>query len=110
MANMKYFNGDFKMKRTSEFYEVRTRDDRHGLSILPSESESKEKVLEAINKSYEYAKARGYDNKDNKWIIVCNQIVKEFDDKGMFLKEECSRFVVENVEYSDYENAFVFVY
>ncbi len=98
------------MKRTNEFYEVRTRDDMYGLSLLPSESESEEKALEAINRSYEYAKTRGYDNKDNKWIIVCNQIIKEFDEEGNFLKEEHSRFVIANVEYSTYENAFVFVY
>lgn len=96
------------MKRTHEFYEVRSIDDVHGLAI--TSNESAEKALEEINRQYEYAKTRGFDNRDEKWIIVCNQIVKEFDDKGMFLKEERSRFVVENVEYSDYENAFVFVY
>ena len=98
------------MKRTHEFYEVRTRNDMYGLCINQEESKSEEKALEAINRSYEYAKTRGYDNKDNKYIIVCNQIVKEFDEKGNFLKEECSRFVTANVEYSTYENAFVFVY
>jgi hypothetical protein len=100
--------GERKMKRTHEFYEVRSLDDNHGLSIR--NNESAEKALEEINDAYEYAKTRGFDNRDEKWIIVCNQIVKEFDDKGRFLKEERSRFVVENVEWSDYEKAFVFVY
>jgi hypothetical protein len=98
------------MTRTTEFYEVRMRNDMYGLSISQSDSESAEKALEAINSAYEYAKTRGYDNKDEKYIIVCNQIVKEFDEEGNFLKEEHSRFVIENVEYSDYVNSFVFVF
>jgi hypothetical protein len=80
----------------------------HGLCIRFDGS--KEEALKEINDSYEYAKKRGYDNRNNKWIIVCHQFVKEFDENGAFLKEESCRFVVENVEFSDYENAFVFVY
>lgn len=95
-------------KVTREFYEVRSINDMHGLSIR--EDESAEKALAEINRAYEYAKTRGYDNKDDKWIIVCNQLVREFDESGAFLKEECSRFVVANVEFSTYENAFVFTY
>lgn len=97
------------MKRTHEFYEVRSLDDMHGLSISAEDSESEEKVLAAINKAYEYAKTIGFDNRGNKWLIVCNQSVKEFDKNGSFLKDERIRFVVAQAEYSYYENAFVFV-
>ena len=95
------------MKRTSEFFEIKDRNDVYGLA---GTFESAEKALEEINRSYEYAKTHGFDNRNKKWIIVCNQVVKEFDNNGLFLKEERARFVVENVEYSDYDNAFVFVY
>lgn len=95
------------MKTIFEFYEITSINDMHGLC---GQYESAEKALEEINRSYEYAKTRGYDNKHDKWLIVCNQISREFDNKGTFLKEERIRFTVESVEYSDYENAFVFVY
>lgn len=97
------------MKKAREIYEVRSLNDNHGLFIWNGAS-SAEKALEEINKAYEYAKSRGYDNKRDKWVIVCNQLVREFDENGVFLKEECTRFVVERVEYSENENAFVFVY
>jgi hypothetical protein len=96
------------MKRTHEFYEVRSLDDMHGLSIRCDETA--EQALEEINRAYEYAKTRGYDNRSEKWLIVCNQIVKEYDDCGMFLKEERVRFVIEQAQFSYYENKFVFVY
>jgi hypothetical protein len=97
------------MKRTHEFYEVRSLDDMYGLSLRNEDSESEEKALEAINRAYEYAKTRGFDNREIKWIIVCNRSVKEFDENGSFLKDERTRFVIAQVEYSHYENAFVFV-
>ena len=96
------------MKRTREFYEVRSLDDMHGLSIRSDATQ--EQALEEINRAYEYAKTRGYDNRGDKWLIVCNQSVKEFDENGVFLKAESTRFVVAQAEYSHYENAFVFVY
>ena len=95
------------MQRTSEWFEIRSTNDFHGLA---GSFESAEKALEEINKSYERAKAHGFDNKEEKWIIVCNQTVKEFNDKGEFMKQEINRFVVESVEFSTYDNAFVFVY
>ena len=95
------------MKTIFEFYEITSIN---GMYRLCGQYESAEKALEEINRSYEYAKTRGYDNKHDKWLIVCNQISREFDNKGTFLKEERIRFTVESVEYSDYENAFVFVY
>lgn len=96
------------MKRTHEFYEVRSEDDMHGLSIRFDETE--EQALEEINRAYEYAKTRGFDNREEKWVIVCNRCIKEYDEKGAFLKEERCRFVVAHAEYSIYENAFVFAY
>lgn len=106
-GNTQEKKGKKKMKRTSEYFEIKSQDDMYGLG---GSFESAEKALEEINRAYEYAKTRGFDNKGEKWVIVCNQGIKEFDEKGSFLKEERTRFVVENVEYSFYENAFVFVY
>ena len=90
-----------------EFYEIKNPNDIYGLCGI---YESAEKALAEINRSYVYAKAKGYDNKQEKYIIVCNQTKKEVDKQGMFLKEEISRFVVESVEYSESEKSFVFVY
>lgn len=96
------------MKKVArEFYEIKDVADVYGLA---GTYESAEKALEEINRSYEYAKTQGYDNREEKWVIVCNEVVKVFDDKGAFLKETVQRFVCENVEFGDYENAFVFVY
>ena len=97
------------MERTSEFYEVRSLDDMYGLSLGNEDSESAEKALNAINRSYEYAKEKGFDNRNTKWLIVCNQSIKVFDRNGVFLKDERTRFVVEQAEYSSYDNAYVFV-
>ena len=98
------------MKRTAEWYEVRSIDDAHGLHITIADSVSEEKVLDAINRAYENAKAKGYDNRDEKWIIVCCQVVKELDENGTFLKEERCRFAVATAQYSTYENAYVLAY
>lgn len=99
---------EIDMKRTHEFYEVRSLDDMHGLSI--SSDATAEQALEEINHAYEYAKTRGFDNRGEKWLVVCNQSVKEFDKNGAFLKDERVRFVVAQAEYSSHENAYVFVY
>lgn len=95
------------MERRIGYFEIRDAGDKYGLEGM---FESSEKALEEINRSYERAKAQGYDNKANKWIIVCNERVKEFDKNGAFLKETIVRYAVEDVEFSTYENAFVFVY
>ena len=99
-----------QMKRTAEYYDVRSIDDTHGLHITIADSVSEEKALEAINRAYDNAKAKGFDNKDEKWIIVCNRVVKEFDGNGAFLKEDRCRFVVATAQYSTYENAYVLAY
>jgi hypothetical protein len=95
------------MERRSEWFEIKSYNDQYGLCGVYN---SAEEALEGINRSYEYAKTRGFDNKGEKWIIVCNRVVKSFDADGTFLKEERTRFTTNSVEYSDYDNAFVFVY
>jgi hypothetical protein len=95
------------MKTTFEYFEIRSTNDNYG---LVGRFDTTEQVLEEINRSYKQALENGYDNKNNKWIIVCNQVSKEFDDSGLFLKEETCRFIIEHVEFSFYDNAFVFVY
>ena len=94
-------------KTFKEYYEIRNANDMYGLC---GTYESKEKALAEINRSYVYAKERGYDNKHEKYIIICNQVCKVVSDQGAFLKEEICRFVIENVEYSEYDEEFVFAY
>ena len=96
------------MRKTCKFFEVRSLDDLHGLSI--ANRKSAEKAIEAINRAYEHAKSLGCDNISEKWLIVCNKSVKEFDEKGVFIKEERTRFVAGKAVFSTYENEFVFVY
>lgn len=95
---------------THEFYEVRSPNDSYGLELRGNETTSEEKALEGINRLYLSALARGYDNSHRKWIIVCNLVKKHIDDNGNFLKEETTRFITEQVEFSHYENAFVFTF
>lgn len=95
------------MNRNYEHFEIRSIDDQHGLC---GTFDTAAEALAEINRSYVHAKEQGYDNKHEKWIIVCNQVAEIFSDDGEFFKEEKVRFVVESVRYSDYENAFVFVY
>lgn len=95
------------MKNAFEYFEIRDVCGRYGLC---GTYESEEKALAEINRSYEYAKTQGFDNKNEKYIIICNQVVREFGANGEFLKEEITRFVIQSVEYSDYDKAFVFVY
>ena len=90
-----------------ENYEITSLDDTHG---LVGRFDTEEKVLEEINRSYIRAKEQGFDNSHEKWLIVCNQTVRTFTDDGVFQKEEICRFVIGQVEYNFYEDAFVFVY
>lgn len=94
------------MEKRREFFEIRNEEDTNGIFAV---FENEDCALDEINRSYEYAKERGYDNRSEKWIIVCNQVIKTFDENGKFLKEETVRFVVAYAEYSTYENKYVFV-
>ena len=95
------------MKRTSRFYEIKSRNFAYGLI---GQFNSEEEALTEINASYERAKGQGFDNRHEKWSIVCVDWAREFNDNGEFLKEEITRFVVDFVEFSTYEEKFVFVY
>lgn len=95
------------MKKSREFYEIRNEEDTYGLCGC---FETENDALNEINRSYERAKERGYDNRHEKWVIVCNQVIKEYDEKGRFLKEETVRFVMSHAEYSTYENKYAFTY
>ena len=89
-----------------EYYEIKSPCDRYGLG---GTFESEEKALEEINYTYRRALERGYDNRNEKWVIVCVQTTIIRNDKNEFLKEETIRFVTQTAEFSEYENAYVFV-
>lgn len=89
------------------YFEVRSPADAYGLM---GQYESEKHALDAINESYRSALIRGYDNSYETWIIVCNEVVKVFDDGHDFLKSEVIRYVVASAQYDEYEKAFVFAY
>ena len=87
------------------FFEVRSTADAYGLM---GQYESEQKALDAINESYKSALIRGYDNSYEKWIIVCNEVVKSYDDGHDFLKSQVTRYVVASAQFDEYKKAFVF--
>ena len=98
------------MKRTFTYYEIKSHDDSHGLC---GTFETEEEALKHINDSYRYALKRGYDNRNDKWLIVYVEHTKIFNDDGMFLKEEMTRVAAVSAEFDLYEGddgAFVFAY
>ena len=92
------------MKRTYTYFEVKSLDDTYGLIEC---FETSEAAIAEVNAQYRRAKERGYDNSHKNWLIVRVEHVKEFNDKGEFLKEETLRFVWEFVQYDIYDDAYV---
>ena len=92
---------------SNTYFEIRDPKNHHGLI---GKYETPTQALDYINESYKNALEQGYDNRTNKWIIVCVQWKVIRDEKGNFLSEETSKFVFEQAEFSTYENAFVFTY
>ena len=94
------------MERRCEFYKIINKRDAYGLG---DNFENGESALTYINDSYNRALSRGYDNRNEKWLIVCVQISTEFDENGDFLKRTTEEFVMDAVEYSEYDGQFVIV-
>ena len=94
------------MERRAEYFRI---TDNHDVFGLNGHFESVESALSHINESYKQALSRGYDNRNNKWLIVCVQICTEFDENGDFLKRTTEEFVMDAVEYSEYDEQFVIV-
>lgn len=95
------------MQRRTEFFEIKSPCGHYGLC---GTFKNEEEALAEINRSYKQAKERGYDNRHEKWVIVCNRVITERRDNGDFLSEKIDRFVVACTEYRESEEAFVFVY
>ena len=96
-----------KMKKCNRYFEIKSKNGFYGLmGAFETESDA----LAEINNNYVFAKKHGYDNRHETWIIVCVDVTRETTESGDFLKEKITRFVVETVEFSEYENKFVFVY
>lgn len=94
------------MERRTEYYRITNNHDIFGLN---GNFESVESALASINESYKMALSKGYDNRDNKWLIVCVQVCAEFDKDGNFLKRTTEEFVMDAVEYGEYDEKFVIV-
>ena len=94
-------------KRTAQYYEIKSLDGAYGLC---GTFHNEEQALVEINRSYESAKEKGYDDRNDRWIIVCVERTVERDENGYFLSETTKRFAVADVEFSEYEECFVFVY
>ena len=92
------------MKRTSCYFEIKSPDDSYGLDGM---FETSEAAIAHINYSYRRALKLGYDNRHENWVTVCVEHVKEFNDKGEFLKEETIRYVWECVQFSEYDDEYV---
>ena len=95
------------IERRNEFYTVRCPLDIYGLC---GTFNTEEEALAEINRSYAHALAQGFDNRHEKWVVVCNQTTRVFSEDDHFLKEETVRFVIDNAEYSEREEAYVFAY
>lgn len=91
-------------KKYTQFFEIKLSNDTCGLC---GRFKNEEQALKEINDSYVRAKEQGYDNRHEKWSIVCVQTCKEFDERGEFLKEETTRFVVARASYDDYEKEYM---
>ena len=92
-------------KKYTQFFEIKLSNGSCGLY---GRFEYEEQALKEIYDSYVRAKEQGYDNRHEKWSIVCVQTCKEFDKLGEFLKEEIIRFVVARAIYDDYEKEYMF--
>lgn len=89
----------------NRWYEIKNPDMNYGMI---GTFDTKGDALEKINSDYSRALERGYDNRSEKWIIVCVDYARENNDKGEFLRDSTKRFVTATVEFSEYENKFVF--
>lgn len=93
--------------RKSEYYEIRSMHDDHG---LPGQFRSEEEALDEINRSYVNAKLLGYDNRDNEWTIVLVRRSKSFRMNGDFISEIVERHQINVVEFGSDKDKYVLVY
>lgn len=85
-------------------YEIKSIEDYHGMCGV---FESEDDALEEINASHMRVKSLGYDDRDEKWAIICCKRVKTYLGNGDFYKEELTRTRVAAVAFDEYTNAFV---
>lgn len=94
-------------QRTNIYYEIKSPCDHYGLC---GTFETEDDALAEINSSYIRALERGFDNRNEKWSIICVKTVRTFIDNGEiygeFYKEETIRTRVATAEFDEYTNAF----
>lgn len=98
------------MKKTETtrtlYYEIKSADDYYGMC---GRFKDEYNALDEINASYLRAKELGYDNRHEKWIIVCVNTTITRRTTGEFFKEETVRTMVAGAEFDEYTNRYVLV-
>lgn len=87
------------------YYEIKSTDGHYGLC---GTFETTDDALAEINASYIRALERGYDNRHEKWAIICVNTVITSLENGDFFKEETTRTRVTTAEFDEYTNSFEF--
>ena len=95
------------MKIVNGWFEVRDPFGQYG---LVGEFETEDEALDEINRSYERAMKQGYNNRNDKYITIWHETTREINDKFEFLKETTLKVAMSSIEFSEYDNRFVFVY
>lgn len=90
------------MKREGVFYEVRRPTDNGGLLVL--EQHDLAKIFEQIDSVRAMQADQGYENENEKLLIVRHQWEKNYDDEsGIFLSEKVERKTVGIYEQGKYQ-------
>ena len=81
--------------------------DRKGQWSVEGNYTTSQEVLNKINADYTLALSRGYDNRNEKFSIVCVTVEVETNDNGEFIRRTTNETVVNKVEFSEQSNKFV---
>lgn len=92
------------MKTVTNYFEIKTPEDSHGLN---GRYATEDAALAAINWSCKNALESGYDNKHEKWIIVCVESIVERCEDNTFIRETITRSIVRTCEYSEVFKTYV---
>lgn len=81
--------------------------DRKGQWSVEGNYKTSQEILNKINADYNLALSRGYDNRHEKFSIVCVTVEVETNDNGDLIRRTTSETIVNKVEFSDESNKFV---
>lgn len=89
------------------YYEIRTPNDTYGFVGF---FESSEEALAEVNRAYKRALERGFDNRHENWITVINEVTTEYNEEGEFLRSKHERWVMDSIQFDEYDGCYVFAY